>query len=219
VIDRVGGTSMGAYVGAMLAQGMDAAQIDARCHEEWVRRSPLSDYGLPRHALLRGARLRAMLDRTLEGRIEDLPRSFYCTATDVIANELLVDRRGEIADAVIRGDRLLFDGAVLDGLPVSIMAADAEGPIIACDVTERGLREHEPGEAPRMPTLMNTLANLAFLATTDTVEQAGRHAELMITPSHESVGALEFHMLDSLRESGRRATLTALEGAPASIFG
>jgi NTE family protein len=232
VIDRVGGTSMGAYLGAMLAQDMDAAEIDARCHEEWVRRNPLSDYGLPRHALLRGARLRAMLDRTLIGRIEDLPRSFYCTATDVIANELLVDRRGEIAAAVaasmavpgvlppvIRGDRLLFDGAVLDGLPVSVMAADAEGPIIACDVTERGLREHEPGQVPRMPTLMNTLANLAFLATTDTAEQAGRHAELMITPSHESVGALEFHMLDSLRESGRRAALAALEGAPASIFG
>src|ERR1700679_3708585 len=49
----------------------------------------------------------------------------------MITNELLVDRRGEIAAAVaahtavpgvlppvIRGDRLLFDGAVLDGLPV-----------------------------------------------------------------------------------------------------
>jgi len=232
VIDRVGGTSMGAYLGAMLAQGMDAAQIDARCHEEWVRRSPLSDYGIPRHALLRGARLRAMLDRTLMGRIEDLPRSFYCTATDIISNELVVDRRGELADVVaasmavpgvlppvVRGERLLFDGAVLDGLPVSIMAADAEGPIIACDVTERGLREHTPGAAPRIPTLMNTLANLAFLATSDTAEEARRHADLMIAPSHESVGALEFHMLDSLRDSGRRAALTALERAPANVWG
>jgi NTE family protein len=232
VIDRIGGTSMGAFIGALLAQGMDAAQIDAHCYEEWVRRSPLADYGLPRHALLRGVRLRTMLERTLGGLIEDLPRSYFCTAVDVAANELVVQRRGELASAVaasmalpgvlppvIRNDRLLFDGAVFDGLPASIMAGEAEGPIIACDVTERGLRAQPPGETPRLPTLMNTLANLAFLTTSDTAEQGTLHADLLILPEHESVGALEFHMLDSLRETGRRAALAALDQAPASLFG
>ena len=230
-IDRVGGTSMGAFIGALLAQGLDAAEIDARCYEEWVRRNPLGDYRLPRHALLGGGRLRAMLERNLPGLIENLPRSYYCISVDLIANALVVQRRGSLAGAVaasmalpgvlppvIEGQRLLVDGAVLDGLPVSVMAGDAEGPIIACDVTERKLRREPQGQAPRLPALMDMLANLAFLVTADTAEQAGRHADLLIAPEHDSVGALEFHMLDSLRDAGRRAALDALEGAPADLW-
>ena len=232
VIDRVGGTSMGAFIAALLAQGMNGSQIDARCYEDWVRRNPLADYGVPRHSLLRGARLRTMLERTLPGSIESLRLPYYCTAVDAVANELVVYRRGELAPAVIasmavpgvlpplvRDGRLLFDGAVLDGLPVSIMAGDAEGPVIACDVTKRGLRETAPGEPPRVPSLMSTLANLAFLATSDTSEQARSHADLVIAPEPEDVGALEFHMIDSMREAGRRAALEALEGAPPELFG
>jgi hypothetical protein len=40
-----------------------------------------------------------------------------------------------------------------------------------------------------------------------------------ISPQHDTVGALEFHMLDSLRDAGRRAAIEALENAPARILG
>jgi NTE family protein len=215
----------------LLAQGMDVGEVDARCYEEWVRRSPLSDYRIPRHALLGGSRLQAMLERNLAGTIEDLPRSYFCVSVDVLANELVVHRRGDLVSAVagsmavpgvlppvIAGERLLVDGAVFDGLPVSVMAAEQEGPIIACDVTERKLRARPEDEPPKLPTLMDTLANLAFLGTSDTTEEARRHADLLIRPDHDTVGALEFHMLDSLREAGRQAAIDALESAPAAIL-
>ena len=51
-IDRVGGCDTGAFIGAMFAMGMEPAEIDARCYEEWVRRSPLSDYRIPRTSLI-----------------------------------------------------------------------------------------------------------------------------------------------------------------------
>ena len=57
-IDRVAGVSMGAYIGALFALGLDLDEIDARCFEEWVQRRPLSDYTLPRHSLIRGERMR-----------------------------------------------------------------------------------------------------------------------------------------------------------------
>jgi NTE family protein len=197
-----------------------------------VRHSPLADYGLPRHSLLRGSQLRAMLERTLPGRIENLRASYYCTAADAVANELVVHRRGGLADAVaasmavpgvlppvIRGGRMLFDGAVIDGMPASVMAREREGPIIACDVTKRQLRVAPHSSEPRMPSLMNTLANLAFLTTTDTAAEAEAHADLVILPAPESVGALEFHMIDTMRDAGRRAAADALADAPSSIFG
>jgi NTE family protein len=231
VIDRVGGSSMGAFIGALLARGLDAAAIDAHCYEEWVWHNPLIDYGIPRHALFRGRRMRAMMERTLPGVLEDLPLPYYCTAVDIVSNELVVQRSGDLPSAVaasmavpgvlppvIRANRLLFDGAVLDGLPVSIMADQGEGPVIACDVTERGLRELPEDRRPRLPSLVNTLANLAFLTTSDTLAQANRHADLVILPDHEDVGALEFHMLDSLRSAGRRAAIAALEASPQALL-
>jgi hypothetical protein len=42
-IDRVAGVSMGAFVGALFALGLDADEIDARCFEEWVQRNPMGD--------------------------------------------------------------------------------------------------------------------------------------------------------------------------------
>lgn len=41
MIDRVGGVSMGAFVGVMDASGMDAEEMGAHRYEEWVRRRPL----------------------------------------------------------------------------------------------------------------------------------------------------------------------------------
>jgi hypothetical protein len=37
-------------------------------------------------------------------------------------------------------------------------------------------------------------------------------------PDYDGVGMLEFHMLDRLRESGRRAAREALEHAPPELF-
>ena len=55
-VDRVLGVSMGAYVGALFAMGLDIDEIDARCFEEFVQRRPLGDYTIPRYSLIRGER-------------------------------------------------------------------------------------------------------------------------------------------------------------------
>jgi EmrB/QacA subfamily drug resistance transporter len=46
-IERVVGVSMGAYVGALFALGLDGDAMTARCFEEWVHRRPLADYTVP----------------------------------------------------------------------------------------------------------------------------------------------------------------------------
>ena len=48
IVDRVGGVSMGAFIGGLLACGRDSDEIDACCYEEWVRRNPMNDYTMPR---------------------------------------------------------------------------------------------------------------------------------------------------------------------------
>ena len=230
-IDRVGGSSMGAFIGALLAQGAEPAAIDARCYEEWVRRRPLSDYTLPRVSLLRGARVAAMVRRSLPGCIEDLPRPFYCVSTDLIGGTLTIHRRGELARAVgasmsLPGivppvhlaESLHVDGGVLDNLPVAPMAAQEEGPVIACDVSRSGQRAETAGASVRAPSLTETLMLVLQLASASSIEQARTRADLVVTPAGESVGRLEFHAIDVMRDAGRRAALAALEAAPSELF-
>jgi EmrB/QacA subfamily drug resistance transporter len=229
-IDRVGGTSMGAFIGAMLAVGMDAEEIDARCYEEWVRRSPLSDYRLPRISLIRGDRARGMLERTFgDRRIEATAREFSCVSCDLVSGDLVVHRRGPLFEAVgasisvpglvpplARGGRLLVDGGVLDNLPVGAVGASKEGPLIAVDITARVKPVH-PGDEPLR--LRETLMRTLTLGSSDTAAAAQRHADLVIEPADIGAGFLEFHQLDALREEGRRAAAAALEAAPGSILG
>jgi len=158
-VDRVGGCSMGAIVGGLFASGRSPDEIRALCREEFVERSPLSDYTLPVAGLLRGRRAEAMVRRLFGARrIEELPRSFFCVSSDLVGGEGVVHRWGPayrlvgasaslpgITPPVPEEGRLLVDGGVLNNLPVEQMAATGEGPVIAVDVTAR----FEPGAPPR----------------------------------------------------------------------
>jgi NTE family protein len=152
-IDRVGGCSMGAFVGAMFAMEHDPEAIRVRCREEFVLRSPLNDYTIPLVSLVRGQRARATLMRTFgSNTIETLPRDYFAVSCDLVSGDLVVNRDGPLFEAVgmsmclpgvfapmPRGDHLLVDGGVLNNLPVEPMAVMAEGPIIAVDVTAQFL--------------------------------------------------------------------------------
>ena len=150
-LDRVGGCSMGALVGALFATGLDPDEVEARLRAELVERNPMSDYTIPLAALVRGRKAEAMLLRLFgDTKIEELGREFFCVSSDLVTSELVVHRRGSLYEAVgaslclpgigppvAAGERLLVDGGVLDNLPVATMAARGEGPVLAVDVSSR----------------------------------------------------------------------------------
>jgi len=242
--DRVGGVSVGAFVGALLAAGHDSAAIDACCYEEWVRRNPINDYTIPRASLTKGRKARAMLDRVFgQVRIEELPRSFYCTSAELREGSLRVDRHGLLAESlaasiappliappVPRGNGLLIDGSLLDNLPLQPMSASGEGPVLAIDI--KNPDRHDDAGAPgapgthggpaasaatpggRLPPLTDTMARIASLSSANTDESARRHADFTIKVPLVGVGMLEFHQIDQAREAGRQAAIAALAGAP-----
>jgi Patatin-like phospholipase/Mycolic acid cyclopropane synthetase len=107
-VDRVSGTGMGAFIGALVAQGMDPGEVDARCYEEWVRRNPVNDYHFPRNSLIRGARTRTMLERVFPGSIEgvdpEVPTLAETLFKAMLLSESDSDRRRSFADLLIRPD-------------------------------------------------------------------------------------------------------------------
>ena len=238
---------MGAYIGGMYAMGMAPDEIAAHVRAEYVERSPLNDYTLPLVALLRRAKAEAMMRRTFgERRIEELPREYYCVSADLITSRLHVHRRGLLIEAVgastclpavfppvARENGMLVDGGVLNNLPVDIMAARGEGPIVASDVTARfspprvqsaaysplrrvaaRMRAAVVGTSDPAPRLQETLVRSITIGSLDTSEVAGRFADLVIAPELESIGLMAFDQLDRIRDLGRRAAAAALEDVP-----
>jgi NTE family protein len=149
VIDRIGGCSMGAFVGALFADGRDAREIRDLCHAELVLRNTLNDYTVPLVSVLRGRRARVLVERIFGDRqIEELEHLYFSTSCDLLTGQEFVHRRGQLSDAVAasmclpvvfppvaRFGGLLVDGGVINNLPVQPMAASNEGPVIAVDVS------------------------------------------------------------------------------------
>jgi NTE family protein len=241
IVDRVGGVSMGAFIGGMLACGRDSREIDACCYEEWVRRNPMNDYTLPRTALIKGDKARSMLERVYgDVRIEELDRSFYSASVDLRNASLVIDRSGLLQLAVgssmalpliappqLRAGRVLIDGSLLDNLPLAPMSSTGEGPVLAVDIKggEASAQPERPGTAaserrdsarrgPRAPSLPGTISRVALLSSSNTTEAARMHADHTIEVRVSGVGLLEFHQIDEARAAGRRAASDALEDAP-----
>lgn len=221
-VDRIGGTSMGAFVAAMHANGMTPAAMLQLCRSELVARRPFRDLTVPRTALVKGRAARDMLDRVFEQMcIEALPLDYFCVAADLVAADVVVHRTGRLADAVLSsmavpgwmppvpsGERLLVDGGLLDNLPIDVMAATGEGPVIGVDVMGRFAAAPDG----RLPRLVDTLARATTLGSWRSLAASRNDAELVITPALAGVGLTDFDQLDRAVALGRQAALEALAG-------
>jgi NTE family protein len=224
-LDRVGGCSIGSFIGAMAAFGWSDEHMTEICEAELVNRSPFSDYTFPRVSLIRARRAAAMLERVFGAtHLEELARPLFAVSADLLASEVIVHRRGPVFEAVGAsmsipglappvsvGRRLLVDGGVLNNLPVDLMDA-SEGPVVAIDVIRRMRPGEEEQAVNRLPSIMETLSRATVLGSAERAERNRRLAALTITPDVQGVGLREFSKLRTAIEAGRKAADEALAG-------
>ena len=149
-IDRVGGASMGAVIGAQYASGLSPDEMLELNRHGWLKFKPHRRYTLPLISLLSEAAGDRMVQMMFGDRqIEDLWVNYFCVSTNLSRAELVVHREGPVgrwvrASASIPGSAppivadggdLLVDGGALDNVPVGAMREMGEGPIIAVDVS------------------------------------------------------------------------------------
>jgi len=152
-VDWVGGTSMGALIGASIAQGKDPDQVRDMAYRGIVKIRPFTNFTLPVVSLSSGNRMRRSIRRSLPGHIEDLPLPFFCVSSVLDDGSVNIHRDGLLADAanataalpgmfpptVVDG-RLSVDGSVVNALPVDIMLRQPVGKVIAVDLSSHALR-------------------------------------------------------------------------------
>jgi len=154
--DIIAGTSMGAVVGGCFSAG----HLDEI--EEFARKLTLRrvfgylDFNLAGTGLINGQRLNDKLNATLgESSIEDLPIKFAAVATEIGTGHEIWMSRGSLIQAVRAsyalpgifkpvkcGGRWLFDGALVNPVPVSVCRALGARYVIAVnlnfDLSSRG---------------------------------------------------------------------------------
>jgi predicted acylesterase/phospholipase RssA len=149
-IDVVGGTSVGAIIGAFCALGLNDSERVERAVAGFTRSGSLVRPTLPLVAVSSGRRVDRLLAEHLgPGLIEDLPRRFFCVSANLTRAEEVIHDRGPLWPAVRAslsmpgifppvysdGD-LLIDGGALDNVPVEIMRSRVgSGYIIAVDLS------------------------------------------------------------------------------------
>ena len=147
--DVIAGTSMGAVVGGCAAAGR-LDQIERFARSLTKRRVfTLMDLSFSGMSLITGERLKAALDAELDNlQIEDLPIAFAAVATEVGSGHEVWLQRGPVTLAIrapyalpgifepVRfGDRWLFDGALVNPIPVTVCRALGAEFVIAVNVT------------------------------------------------------------------------------------
>jgi len=164
--DIIAGTSIGAVVGGCYVAGhLDEIEDFAR---ELTRRRVLGylDFNLTGTGLITGQRLCQRLEKHLgDCRIEDLNRRFTAVATEIGTGHEVWLSRGNLVEAVrasyalpgvfrpVKIDgRWLFDGALVNPIPISVCRALGARYVIAVnlniDISSRGTIATNVGAMP-----------------------------------------------------------------------
>ncbi|MDW8259867.1 MAG: patatin-like phospholipase family protein, partial [Gammaproteobacteria bacterium] len=147
-IDLVGGTSIGAIMGAAVAAQWSYEEMCERFKRTFVASNPLGDYTLPIVALATGRRVSSRL-RCEFGEIDigDLPLPFFCVSANLTTGQTGVHREGPLwkwarASAAIPGvlppiaenGEVFVDGGTMNNLPVDVMREQGRGAVIGVDI-------------------------------------------------------------------------------------
>lgn len=154
-VDYVGGTSIGAVMGAFVSFDLHPDVVIEKAREAFEK-NPTNDYNfLPTISLIRGGKLKRILEDAIvntigfNAYIEDSWKNFYCIATNFSQAREDVLRKGSLAKTVraslsipgalppvlIEGD-LLTDGGTFNNFPTDVMARMGMGKIIGVDLMQ-----------------------------------------------------------------------------------
>jgi predicted acylesterase/phospholipase RssA/CRP-like cAMP-binding protein len=239
-VDVVGGTSIGASLGGLLAQGLDA---EDRLDVTTRLFAGLLDYTIPVVSLVKGRRITASIAAQYGGwDLEDFWLPFFCMSTNLTRAVEVEHRRGDATTAirasvsipgvmppVASGDDLLVDGGVLNNLPADVMRRRLPtGQVIAVDVAPprgpraRGemelsvsgweaLRSKVRGSA--YPAITAVLMRTMITASVRERDRtvAGDDIDLYLDLDLRGTGLLDFETAPQVAKAGYEAAMPRIE--------
>ena len=213
-IDMLAGSSAGALVGALYAQGKDISQIKNLAIDLGSKRfALLVDPALPKTGLIKGRRIKEVLKSIIGGDIGfcDLKIPLACVATDIVTGEEVVIDQGSVLEGVRASisipviftvvkwkGRYLVDGGLVNPVPVSVLKKMGADIVIAVnvipDIRDRMCPRGKYGvEGFKEPNIFNVIMQTIHIAAYQSLKLSLSEADVMIEPQMASIGYFDFH--------------------------
>jgi predicted acylesterase/phospholipase RssA/CRP-like cAMP-binding protein len=231
-VDWIGGTSIGAIMGAAIASPINVEEAEQLARVSFVKGKPFSDFTIPMMSLIRGRRMDRMLREHLDYNIEDLPVPFYCVSCSLDNGATNLHEAGYLPDALrasaalpgiippaVVDQRLTIDGAVVNNLPVDVMQQKPVSRIFAVDLSSTDQVEVDYQSVPspwavlrgrylpfarrhRVPSLSTIMLKATLLGTQERVLEQGRKADILLTPPVKRYGMTEVKSFEKIVQAG-----------------
>ncbi len=206
-IDMIAGTSTGAVIGALYAQGKDTNQIKKLVTDlNWKRLVSLVDLALPKTGFIGGRKISSLL-RSIIGDIEfgDLRIPLACVATDIGSGEEVVINQGLVLEGVSasisipviftlvkRKGRYLADGGLVNPVPVSVLKRMGADFIIAVNVIPDVRSRTQRGKETKEPNIISVIMQSLYIASYSRVRSSLDGADIVIEPQVTDIAYGDF---------------------------
>ncbi|MFN4255328.1 MAG: patatin-like phospholipase family protein [Saprospiraceae bacterium] len=237
-VDVVGGTSIGAIMGAVMCMGWSAEVIRQKVRTGFLQ-NPTSDFNLlPRVSIFKGKKLDRLLQEYFGNiRVEDLWLSYYCLSCNLSKTNPHVHRSGHLEQAIrasisIPGvfppaelnDELYVDGGVFDNMPVDVMNKLGIGSIIAVDL--QNYHRPDPAEAEarkkstrrKLPNLLHVVMEASMLSGRYLTQEHRKDVDIYINPPMRNFGLMDWQKFDRIEEAGYQHAKEVLQNEPKNKF-
>lgn len=244
-VDILGGTSMGGIIAAGIAMDWSDEELQDRMRAAFVDANPISDYTIPRIALVRGRKVTSLLKEHFgETEIQSLWRPYFCVSSNLTTGQIMIHRRGLIWQALrasvaipgllppvsFNGD-VLVDGAVMNNFPADIMKELGRGPVIGVDVEANqsitaaeieetsgpGWRTMDQGRRDD-PGIINILMRAGTVNSEAQTKLSRHKVDIYFSPNMEGIGLRDWHKFDQAIEAGYTHTRDVIEQVGKDLF-
>jgi len=225
-VDMIAGTSVGAAVGALYAQGKPASQIkELALNMGWRRMVSLVDLTLPRSGFIEGTGIKNLL-KSIMGDIDfsDLKIPLSCVATDIRSGEEVVINDGPVLEGVRASisipviftavkwrDRYLVDGGLVNPVPVSTVRGMGADFVIAVNVIPPMGVRLQPAKGSKPPGIFQSMLHSFYIATYSMVMSNLSGADIVIEPNLPHIGYGDFHRISDSIAQGEIAAKALIE--------
>ena len=233
-IDFVGGTSIGAIIGAGVAADWTDEEMVENYRRSFVAGRPLSDYTFPFIALVAGRRVSTLLQQEFGDRdITDLPIPFFCVTANLTAGRAEVHHKGPlwfwlrascaipgVLPPVLHRGQVFVDGAVINNLPADVMRHQGVGEIVAVDIGADDVLHAEIEEyasppwwqlawqrffqRQRRPGILSILLRSGMVNAEAASLERRAQTSLLLTPPLHDIELLDWYAFERAIEIGYR---------------